>query len=264
MKAVILAGGFGTRISEESYLRPKPMIEIGGMPLLWHIMKNLSQQGINDFIIAAGYKQDFIKQWFYNRVWYSNDITIKSDEVGRSVITVHCRPDQVDPWTVTIVNTGLNTQTGGRILRLRDYVGDEPFIVTYGDGVADINITEVIQLHNQSQKIGTISTYNYKQNKGVVDVENNQVMAFREKSEADDQVINIGFMVFEPKVFDYLANDQTILEKHCLAQLAKEGQLSAYHHNGFWQCMDTAREKSILENLWTNNTAPWKNWEGNV
>lgn len=161
---------------------------------------------------------------------------------------------------MTIVDTGLSTQTGGRVLRLRDYIGEEPFMVTYGDGVADIDVAEVLSAHEQGGRVGTISTYNYKQNKGVVEVEDGQVMAFREKSTLDSQVINIGFMVFQPEVFNYLTDDATILEKDCLTRLANEGQLSAYHHKGFWQCMDTIREKKILEEHWNNGTAPWKNW----
>lgn len=261
MKVVILAGGFGTRISEESHLRPKPMIEIGDKPLLWHIMKNFSEQGFNEFIIAAGYKQEFIKQWFFNRSLYSNDITITQDIHGYPQVHIHQKKNDVDPWSVTIVDTGLATMTGGRIARLREYIGNEPFIVTYGDGVSDIDMNAVVALHEESGRLATISTYNYKQNKGVVDVYGNQVMAFREKSSTDSQVINIGYMVFQPEVLDTMKGDDTILEKDCLTALAADGQLTAYHHYGFWQCMDTIREKQMLEKHWMEGNAPWKNWE---
>lgn len=257
VKVVILAGGFGTRISEESHLRPKPMIEIGGMPIIWHIMKIYSAQGYNDFIIAGGYKQEVIKQWFINYLWYNNDITI-SLEGNR--ITTH--KNNCEPWNITIVDTGLGTQTGGRILRLKDYIGDEPFMVTYGDGLANINLKETVDLFNSSNSIGLISTYNYQQNKGVITVgEENKILSFREKSELDSQLINIGFMIFQPEVFKYLTNDCSILEKDCLPKLAGLRQLTAYHHKGFWQCMDTIREKQILEDLWNNNNAHWKIWE---
>lgn len=262
MKVVILAGGFGTRISEESHLRPKPMIEIGDKPLLWHIMKNFSEQGFNEFIIAAGYKQEMIKQWFFNRAWYSNDITITHNEQGYPHVEINRKRDGADPWKVTIVDTGLNTQTGGRIGRLREYIGDEPFIVTYGDGVSNIDMNAVVALHKETGRQATISTYNYQQNKGVVEVYGNEVIAFREKSAEDGQVINIGYMVFEPDVLELLANDATVLEKDCLTYLAANGQLTAYHHRDFWQCMDTIREKQILEKYWSEGNAPWKNWEG--
>lgn len=255
MKVVILAGGMGTRISEESHLRPKPMIEIGNMPIIWHIMKIYSYYGFNDFIIAAGYKQEVIKQWFVNYLWYNNDIEISLKE---DKIITH-RKSQED-WNITIVDTGLETQTGGRILRLKNYIGDEPFMVTYGDGVADIDLRAALMLHEAAGRIGTISTHNYLQNKGVVEISDNQVKSFREKSETDISLINIGFMIFEPEIFDYLKNDKTILEKDCLPDLAAEGQLTAYHHEGFWQCMDTIREKKILEEFWNTKPTPWEVW----
>jgi glucose-1-phosphate cytidylyltransferase len=237
------------------------MIDIGGMPVIWHIMKNFYEQGYDDFIIAAGYKQEYIKQWFYNRAIYSNDITISQDTHGYTNIRYHLKEDTIENWKVTIVNTGLDTQTGGRILRLKDYLGDEPFIVTYGDGVADINVDAVIDTFNRGNTIGTISTYNYQQNKGVVNVVDGKVESFREKSELDSQLINIGFMVFSKDMLNYLSDDTTNLEKDCLTKLASEGQLSTYVHKGFWQCMDTLREKNKLEELWMSGNAPWKNWE---
>lgn len=261
MKVVILAGGFGTRISEESHLKPKPMIDIGNMPIIWHIMKIYSQYGYNDFVIAAGYKQEVIKQWFVNYTFYNNDITLT---LGNNCndITVHPTNTQ-EPWKITIADTGLGTQTGGRIKRLQQYIGNEPFMVAYGDGLADIDLYNVVNQFYSQPTIGLISTYNYQQNKGVVDVDNetNKILAFREKSEADSKLINIGFMVFSPVVFDYLIDDKTILEKDCLPKLAAAGELAAYHHDGFWQCMDTIREKQLLEKLWSEGNPPWKIWE---
>ena len=259
MKVVILAGGFGTRISEESHLKPKPMIDIGNMPIIWHIMKTYSHYGYNDFIIAAGYKQEVMKQWFMNYLFYHNDITIS---LAEEKITTH-QPQLPEPWNITIVNTGLGTQTGGRIKRLQDYIGDEEFMVAYGDGLANIDIQATVNQFHNSSSIGLISTYNYQQNKGVVDVNNetNKIIAFREKSEADSKLINIGFMVFKPSVFNYLIDDKTVLEKDCLPQLAAAGLLDAYHHDGFWQCMDTIREKQLLEKLWSEGNPPWKIWE---
>lgn len=263
MKVVILAGGFGTRISEESHLKPKPMIEIGEMPIIWHIMKTYSHYGYNNFIIAAGYKQEVIKQWFVDYIYTRNDITLDIDTDGKAMITIHNKSHE--PWKVTIVDTGLRTQTGGRIKRLQDYIGDEDFMVAYGDGLANIDINAAAtQFYTHvSSAIGLISTYNYQQNKGVVNVneDTKKILSFREKSEIDSQLINIGFMIFKPKVFEYLTDDQTILEKDCLPQLAAAGLLDAYHHDGFWQCMDTIREKELLEKLWSNGNAPWKVWE---
>lgn len=261
MKIVILAGGLGTRISEESHLKPKPMIEIGNMPIIWHIMKIYSHYGFNDFIIAAGYKQEVIKQWFINYIFYNNDITLT---LGNSCndITVHPTNTQ-EPWKITIADTGLSTQTGGRIKQLQKYVDDEPFMVAYGDGLADINIQNIVNQFYSQSSIGLISTYNYQQNKGVVaiDSKTQKIITFREKSEADSQLINIGFMIFSPRIFDYLIDNTTNLEKDCLPKLAAAGELAAYHHDGFWQCMDTIREKQLLEKLWSEGNPPWKIWE---
>lgn len=258
MKVVILAGGFGTRISEESHLKPKPMIDIGNMPIIWHIMKIYSHYGFNDFIIAAGYKQEIIKQWFINYIWYRNDIEISLEQEKIITYQQHC-----EPWNITIVDTGLNTQTGGRIKQLQKYIDDEPFMVAYGDGLADINIQNIVDQFYSQSSIGLISTYNHQQNKGVVAVDSKtlKIITFREKSDADSQLINIGFMIFSPRIFDYLIDNTTNLEKDCLPKLAAAGELAAYHHDGFWQCMDTIREKQLLEKLWSEGNPPWKIWE---
>ena len=256
MKVVILAGGFGTRISEESAYKPKPMIEIGEMPILWHIMKIYSSYGFNDFIICAGYKQHVIKDWFANYALHASDVTF---DFTKDATVIHHR--HAEPWKVTVVDTGLNTQTGGRIKRIKDYVGDEPFMVTYGDAVGDININDLLEYHKKNKGIGTVSVYNFGQNKGVLDVSNGKVNAFREKSDLDGDLINIGFMVFEPEFFDCLKDDMTILEKDPMEALVKEGKLMAYLHKGFWQCMDTLREKQKLESYWASGNAPWKIWK---
>lgn len=257
MKVVILAGGLGTRISEESYLKPKPMIEIGGLPILVHIMKIYATYGFNDFIICAGYKQNIIKEFFNNYCLYINDVTF---DMGRNEKRIYFKAN--DKWKVTVVDTGLNTMTGGRIKRIKDYIGNESFMVTYGDAVGDINIPELLKKHNDSKKIGTMSIYNFGQSKGVVDVDcKGNIRQFREKSDLDGDLINIGFMVFEPTIFDYIDGDETILEYGPLKKLAELGQLNSYIHRGFWQCMDTINEKNKLENLWLSGNAPWKIWE---
>ena len=259
MKALILAGGFGTRISEESHLRPKPMIEIGGKPIIWHIMKIYSHYGINDFVILAGYKQQVIKEWFANYFLHTSDVTFDFTN-DKQEMTVHRK--NTEPWRVTVVDTGLNTMTGGRIKRVREYVGDETFMLTYGDAVGNVNITELLQYHKAHGKTGTVSAYNFGQNKGVLDIgEGGRVKAFREKSDLDGDLINIGFMVFQPEIFDYIAGDDTIFEKEPLNSLVEQDQLKAYLHKGFWQCMDTIREKEQLEKLWNSGQAPWKEWQ---
>lgn len=258
MKVVILAGGFGTRISEESIYKPKPMIEIGGMPILWHIMKIYSHYGFNEFIICAGYKQHVIKEWFADYFLYTSDITF--DFTKGNEIFVHNK--HAEPWKVTVVDTGLNTQTGGRVKRIRDYIGKQPFMLTYGDAVGDINLSDLLEFHRKHGKIGTISMYNFGQNKGVVEAGNDGVIsAFREKSDLDGDLINIGFMVFEPELFDYIEGDTTVFEKGPLTALVDKRQLVGYVHKGFWQCMDTLREKQKLEKLWETSKAPWKIWE---
>ena len=258
MKAIILAGGFGTRISEESHLKPKPMIEIGEKPILWHIMKELSVYGINEFVICAGYKQHVIKEWFADYFIHTSDITF--DFTKENKMEVHNK--HAEPWKVTIVDTGLNTQTGGRIKRVKDYIGNETFMVTYGDAVGDINIEKLINYHKEQRKIGTMTMYNFGQSKGIVDVaKDGTVKAFREKSDFDGELINIGYMIFEPQLFDYIEGDDTVFEKEPLTKLVEDGELSGYIHKGFWQCMDTLREKQKLEKLWETGNAPWKLWK---
>lgn len=258
MKVVILAGGFGTRISEESVLKPKPMIEIGGMPILWHIMKTYSHFGFNEFIICAGYKQHVIKEWFADYFLHTSDITF--DFTNGNEIIVHNK--HTEAWKVTVVDTGLNTQTGGRVKRIREYIGDEGFMLTYGDAVGDVNIAELIEFHREHGKIGTMSMYNFGQNKGVVEVgDNNTIIAFREKSDLDGDLINIGFMVFTPELFDMIEDDDTIFEKGPLVKLVEQQQLVGYIHKGYWQCMDTMRERQQLEQLWNTGKAAWKVWE---
>lgn len=257
MKTVILAGGYGTRISEESRFKPKPMLEIGEMPILWHIMKIYSHYGFNDFIVCAGYRQHIIKEWFSDYFLHTSDITF--DFTNGNEMIVHNRT--TEPWKVTIVNTGLNTQTGGRVKRIREYIGNETFMLTYGDAVGNINIKKLLEYHYLNRKIGTMCMYNFSQNKGVVEVgKNGLIRSFREKSDIDGDLINIGFMVFEPKLFDYIAGDDTVFEKEPLNQLVNEKQLVGYVHDGFWQCMDTLREKNKLEKLWNSGQAPWKVW----
>ncbi len=253
MKVVILAGGFGTRISEESHLRPKPMIEIGGMPILWHIMKWYSKFGINEFIICAGYKQDVIKEWFANYFIHTSDITFDFTN-GRDII-VHSQ--HAEPWKVTVVDTGLNTMTGGRVKRIQKYVGDEAFCLTYGDGVCDVDIKKLIAFHKAHGHIATLTGVQPEGRFGIMDLDGDSILSFREKSKDDTGWINGGFMVFEPTVFDYIKDDTTILEREPLESIAAKGELDCYKHEGFWQCMDTLREKEKLEALWASGKAPW-------
>lgn len=258
MKVVILAGGFGTRISEESALKPKPMIEIGGMPILWHIMKTYSFYGFNEFIICAGYKQHVIKEWFADYFLHTSDITFDFSKENEMI--VHNK--HAEPWKVTVVDTGLNTQTGGRVKRIKEYIGNETFMLTYGDAVGDVNISKLLEFHKQHKKIGTMSMYNFGQNKGVVEAgKDGTILAFREKSDLDGDLINIGFMVFEPELFEYIEGDSTIFEKGPLTELVSKHQLVGYVHKGYWQCMDTLREKQQLEKLWDSGMAPWKVWD---
>lgn len=258
MKVVILAGGFGTRISEESAFKPKPMIEIGEMPILWHIMKLYSYYGFNEFIVCAGYKQHVIKEWFADYFLHTSDITF--DFTNGNEIIVHNK--HAEQWKVTVVDTGLNTQTGGRVKRIREHIGNEAFMLTYGDAVGNINIRELLEFHNSHNKIGTMSMYNFGQNKGVVEVSRDGIVtAFREKSDLDGDLINIGFMVFEPQLFEYIEDDSTVFEKGPLMRLVEEEQLAGYIHRGYWQCMDTLREKQQLEKLWESGNAPWKLWD---
>lgn len=258
MKAVILAGGFGTRISEESQFKPKPMLEIGEMPILWHIMKGYSAHGINEFIICAGYKQHVIKEWFAEYFLHTSDITF--DFTKGNEIIVHDK--HVEQWKVTVVDTGLNTMTGGRIKRIKKYVGNETFCLTYGDAVSDVNISELIAFHKSHGKCVTLTSVSLAQQKGVLDVNNeNTVVAFREKDDDDGSLINGGFMVCNSSIFDYLEGDWTVFEQEPMKKLANVGELKSYYHSGFWQCMDTKREKDKLEAMWEANNAPWKVWE---
>ncbi len=259
MKVVILAGGFGTRISEESAIKPKPMIEIGGMLVLWHILKIYTHYGFNEFIICAGYKQHVIKEWFADYFLHTSDITFDYTK-GNNDIIVHNK--HAEPWKVTVVDTGFNTQTGGRVKRIKDYIGNERFMLTYGDAVGDINVQELLEFHKSHGKIGTISMYNFGQNKGVVEVgENGIIDAFREKSDMDGDLINIGFMVFEPQIFEYIDGDEELLEKETMSRLVERKELVGHVHKGYWQCMDTFREKQLLEKMWESGKAPWKLWE---
>ena len=258
MKVVILAGGYGTRISEESQFKPKPMIEIGGMPIIWHIMKEYSFYGFNEFIICAGYKQHIIKQWFSNYYLYSSDITFDFCSRGNK-ITVNS--SRLEPWTVTIVDTGLNTMTGGRIKRVEKYIGNETFLMTYGDGVCDVDITKLVEFHKGHGKIATLTAVTLDQQKGVLSIDgDNTVKSFREKNISDGALINAGYMVLEPEIFNYISNDSTIFEKEPLETLANKGELMSYKHKGFWQCMDNLRERNILQQLYSNGLAPWKKW----
>lgn len=262
MKVVLLAGGFGTRISEESQFKPKPMIEIGGMPILWHIMKEFSFFGHNEFIICAGYKQEYIKEWFANYYLHNSDVSFDYRD-GRNDMTVH--QSMLEPWKVTVVDTGYNTMTGGRIKRVQKYVGNEPFFMTYGDGVCDVDISKLLDFHRTNGKLATLTAVKMAQDKGVLDIsENNSVRAFREKNASDGAPINAGYMVLEPEVFNYIDGDSTNFEKGPLTRLAAEGQLMSYIHEGFWQCMDNIREKNVLEKLLEEDRAPWKRWERTV
>lgn len=261
MKIVILAGGYGTRISEESYLKPKPMIEIGGMPILWHIMKHFSCYGFNEFIICAGYKQHIIKEYFANYFLYNSDVTF--DFSNNNQLIIH--NNESEPWKVTIVNTGLDTMTAGRIKQVQPYIGDDDFLLTYGDAVSDVNIKEMVE---QSRKIvkgndvGSLTIYNPGQRYGIVKVDDDKkVIEFREKSESDGDLVNIGYMYFNKKIFDYIKGNGDILEKDILPKLCEQGKLKSYLHTGFWQCMDTKREKDKLEQMWENGEAKWKIWK---
>ena len=258
MKVVLLAGGLGTRIAEESELRPKPMIEIGGMPILWHIMKEYSHYGFNDFIVCAGYKQHMIKEWFADYFLYTSDVTFDFTQGNRMII----HDQRTEPWRVTVVDTGYGTMTGGRIKRIRKYVGDETFMMTYGDGVCDVDMQKLLDFHRSHGKLATLTAVMMEQTKGVLNIGgDNAVHSFREKAVTDSAPINAGYMVLEPAVFDYIEGDQTVFERQPLERLAAEGQLMSYTHQGFWQCMDTMREKIQLESLWNSGEAPWKSWE---
>ena len=254
MKAVILAGGIGTRISEESHARPKPMIEIGGMPILWHILKSYSHYGINEFVICLGYKGYLIKEYFANYFLHMSNVTF---DMAANKMEVHDK--YAEPWKVTLVDTGQETMTGGRLKRVREFVGDETFCFTYGDGVSDVNIAELVKFHKASGKHATVTAIQPPGRYGALAIEQGAVHHFQEKPAGDGAWINGGYFVLEPAVFDIIENDATIWEQYPLQQLARDGQLAAYQHHGFWQAMDTLREKNLLEELW-RTTPPWKVW----
>ena len=255
MKAVILAGGYGSRISEESHLRPKPMIEIGGMPLLWHVLKLYSASGVQDFVICAGYKGYMIKEYFSNYFLHMTDVTF---DMGHNTMEVHRK--HAEPWRVTLVDTGLDTMTGGRLKRVRDYVKHETFCMTYGDGLSDINIGRLIRFHREQGTHATVTAIQPAARFGALDIVNHRVMRFEEKPKGDGGWINGGFFVLEPPIFDYIDGDSTIWEREPLELIAAGGQLSAYKHEGFWGSVDTLRDKNHLEDLWRSGQAPWKVW----
>ena len=257
MKAVILAGGLGTRISEETHLKPKPMIEIGGKPILWHVMKIYSAHGVNDFIICCGYKGYLIKEYFANYFLHTSDVTF---DIAKNTMEVHHR--YAEPWRVTLVDTGEDTMTGGRLKRVASYVGsDDAFCMTYGDGVSDVNIDQVIAFHRSSQVLATLTAARPPGRFGALDLDSSgRVRNFKEKPSGDGGMINGGFFVLSPKVFDLIEGDKTIWEREPLESLAEKGQLAAYTHDGFWQPMDTLRDKTHLEELWASGKAPWKIW----
>lgn len=259
MKVVLLAGGLGTRISEESQFKPKPMIEIGGRPILWHIMKEYAYYGFREFIICAGYKQEVVKDWFADYFLHNSDVTFDFTS-GKNDMTIH--DHHCEPWRVTVADTGLHTMTGGRIKRIQPYVGNEPFMMTYGDGVCDVDISRLLAFHKSHGKTATLTAVLQEQQKGVLDIGgDNAVKSFREKNLMDGVPINAGYMVLNPEIFDYIEGDQTIFEKEVLEKLAENGELMSFLHKGFWQCMDNKREMDILERYLEQGKAPWKKWK---
>ncbi len=257
MKAVILAGGYGTRISEESAVRPKPMVEIGEKPILWHIMKTYSTYGINDFVICCGYKGHMIKEYFANYFIRQSNVTF---DIENNKIHVHSHT--AEPWKVTLVDTGEKTMTGGRVKRIQEHIGDETFCLTYGDGVSDIDINHLVEFHRQQKTVATLTAVQPPGRFGAFELLHDEVKitSFREKPEGDGAWINGGFFVFEPGIFNYIAGDSTVLEREPLQSLARDGMLSAYRHSGFWQPMDTLRDKMYLEELWESGNSPWQVW----
>jgi len=256
MKAIILAGGLGTRISEETVVRPKPMVEIGGRPILWHIMKIYSAHGINDFIICLGYKGYLIKEYFANYFLHMSDVTF---DMSSNKMEVHQK--YVEPWRITLVDTGDQVGTGGRLKRVRDYLDDEDFALTYGDGVGDINISELIAFHRAQGTLATVTTVQPPGRFGSLNIEKNRITRFQEKPPGDSGWINGGFFILSPKVCDYIAGDETVWEREPLEELAQGGNLAGYPHRGFWHCMDTLRDRLLLEELWQSGEAPWKIWK---
>ena len=258
MKVVILAGGFGTRLSEETGLRPKPMVEIGGKPILWHIMKTYSEYGFNDFVILLGYKGYFIKEYFSNYFLHQSNVTF---DLSSNSMEVHSNSSE--SWKVTLLDTGINTMTGGRIRKAKDFIGNNPFMLTYGDGVSDINILELVQFHKSHGKTVTMMSAQPDGRFGALDIgENNQVQEFKEKPKGDGGWVNAGFFVCEPKVFDYITQDDSLVfEQSPLKELAKDSEIFTYKHNGFWKPMDSLKDKNDLNALWNENMAPWKVWK---
>lgn len=258
MKVVILAGGFGTRISEESHLKPKPMIDIGEKPILWHIMKIYSHYGFNDFIICLGYKGYYIKEYFAHYFMHESDVTFDFTLSNQQIFHNH----KAEPWKVTLVDTGIQTMTGGRIKRIQHYVGNEPFMLTYGDGVANVDIRQLVRYHQAHEKIATVTSVQPTGRFGAINIgDDNLIQGFQEKPKGDGAWINAGFFVLQPQIFDYLVDDNSVFEKEPLEQLAISNQLVAYKHDGFWQPMDTLRDRQQLESLWQSGNALWKVWE---
>jgi len=255
LQAVILAGGYGTRISEETHLKPKPLIEVGGMPILWHIMKNYSHYNINDFVICCGYKGYLIKEYFANYFLHMSDVTF---DMKNNKMEVHRK--FAEPWTVTLVDTGLETMTGGRLKRIEQFVDKNSFCFTYGDGLSDVNITELIDFHKNKGTVATVTAVQPPGRFGTLKIDDNKISSFTEKPAGDGNWINGGFFVLESKIFDYIENDSTIWERDPLEKLSSQGQLSAFKHRGFWQPLDTLRDKNHLDDLWYSHKAPWKIW----
>ncbi len=255
MKVVILAGGLGTRLNEETSIKPKPMVEIGGKPIIWHIMKIYAAHGFNEFVLCLGYKGHYIKDWFNNHILYDSDFTINAED---NTITLH--KSRGEKWKVTLVDTGDLTMTGGRLKRVQEYVGNEPFMMTYGDGVSDVNIAELVKFHKEHKHLATVTAVTPEGRFGTISIDpDNKVTAFSEKTD-NKYRINGGFFVFEPKIFDYIEGDETIFEKGPMERLAKANQLKAFHHDGFWKAMDTLNDKNKLEEIWQMGNAPWKIW----
>ena len=258
MKVVILAGGLGTRISEESHLKPKPMIEVGDAPILWHIMKYYSSYGFNEFIICCGYKGYVIKEYFADYYLHRSDITFDFSDNNKMIV----HNNVAEPWKVTVIDTGLHTMTGGRLKRIQKYVGNETCMMTYGDGVSDVDLDALLKFHREHGKAATLTAIQPGGRFGVLDIDDSQtVRQFSEKAKEDGGWINAGFMVLEPEAFSYIEGDQTYFEKEPLENMALDGKLAAYRHEGFWKCMDTMRDKGMLDELWNSGNAPWKRWE---
>jgi glucose-1-phosphate cytidylyltransferase len=254
VKAVILAGGLGTRVSEETIIKPKPLIEIGEMPIIWHIMKNYSKHGINDFIICLGYKGYMIKEYFANYFLHTSDVTIDIKNNKTDIHDIHA-----EPWKITLIDTGKETMTGGRLKQIEKYI-DNTFCLTYGDGLANVDITRLIEFHKKNNRVATVTAVQPPGRFGSLDISENKITNFEEKPIGDGGWINGGFFICEPKIFDYIENDKSVLEKETLEKLVKENQLSAYRHTGFWQSLDTLRDKKYLEDLWNKENPPWKVW----